>query len=247
MRTIADICYQEENGQCLDLHLPDRDLFPVFVYFHGGGLDSGDKADQKALFQYMLSRGIGVVSANYRMYPHGKYPDFLEDAADAVAWVFKHMGQFGKISGIYVGGSSAGGFLSQMLCFDKSWLSKRGMKPTDIAGFIHDAGQPTCHFRVLQERGMDPRRAMIDESAPLYHVGEDESYSKMLIIVSDADILNRYEQTMLLVSTLKSFGHADHVKLKIMNGKHCAYVDAVNQNGENILGKMAADFIFSVE
>lgn len=48
------------------------------------------------------------------------------------------------------GGSSAGGYISQMLCFDKTWLSKHGIKATDISGFIHDAGQPTCHFNVLR-------------------------------------------------------------------------------------------------
>lgn len=42
---------------------------------------------------------------------------------------------------------------------------------------------------------------------------------------------NRYEQTMLLVSTLKHLGHSENVQLKVMNGKQCAYVNAADQNG----------------
>ena len=105
----------------------------------------------------------------------------------------------------------------------------------------------TCHFNVLRERGIDTRRVIINDSAPLYHIGEDEQYPPMLIIVSDNDMQNRYEQTMLLVSTLKHFGHSKNVQLKIMNGGHCAYVNAVDQNGESVFGKLVMGFIFGVE
>jgi hypothetical protein len=191
----------------------------------------------------MVSHGVAVVSANYRMYPSAKYPDFLEDAADAVAWVFENIGNYGKINGIYVGGSSAGGYISQMLCFDKRWLANHGMKPTDITGFVLDAGQPTCHFNVLRERGIDPRRVIIDDSAPMYHIGADEQYAPMLVIVSDQDMQNRYEQTMLMLSTLKHFGHTENVQLKVMNGRHCAYVNAVDENGESVFGTLVLPFI----
>lgn len=243
MRTLSDICYNQNTQQCLDVHLPACDEFPVFLYFHGGGLETGDKSKQKILFEYMVSHGVAVVSANYRMYPDAKYPDFLVDAADAVAWVFENIGNYGKINGIYVGGSSAGGYISQMLCFDKRWLANHGMKPTDIAGFVLDAGQPTCHFNVLRERGIDSRRVIVDDSAPMYHIGVDEQYAPMLVIVSDQDMQNRYEQTMLMLSTLKHFGHSEKVQLKVMNGTHCAYVNAVDENGDSVFGKLVLAFI----
>lgn len=243
MKTYLDICYNEKNKQYLDIYLPETEEFAVVLYFHGGGIELGDKSDQRTFFDYMVSHGVAVVSANYRMYPAFNYPDFLMDAADAVAWVFKNIGKYGKIKGIYVGGSSAGGYISQMLCFDERWLSKHGIQSIDISGFIHDAGQPTCHFNVLRERGLDTRRVIIDDSAPLYHIDDTKQYPPMLIIVSDNDMQNRYEQTMLLISTLKHFGHCEKVELKIMNGTHCAYVDAVDANGKSILGKIVKDFI----
>ena len=95
----------------------------MFVYFHGGGLERGDKARQTALYQYLTDHGVAVVAPNYRMYPAAHYPDFLADSAKAVAWTLDHIGTYGTATKIYVGGSSAGGYISQMLCFDETWLS----------------------------------------------------------------------------------------------------------------------------
>lgn len=244
MKRINDVCYSKESNQYLDIYLPECESFPVVVYFHGGGIEAGDKSCEQNLLQYMCNHGIAVISANYRMYPNAKYPEFIVDAAQAVAWAFENMGTYGKVEGIYVGGSSAGGYLSQMLCFDSSYLAKHGIKPTDVAGFILDAGQPTSHFNVLREKGVDSRRVIIDETAPLYFVGMEKEYSPMLVIVSDRDMMNRYEQTMLLLSTLKHFGHGDKATLKLMHGTHCAYVNALDENGESILGKLIYEFIY---
>ncbi len=246
MRKITDICYDEKTGQSLDIYLPDSSEFSVIIYFHGGGLVGGDKSYQKVFFDYLVSEGFAVVSANYRLYPNAKYPDFIEDAAGAVAYVFKNLGEYGDVKGIYVGGSSAGGYLSQMLCFDRRWLCVHGIKPSDISGFYHDAGQPTCHFNVLKERGIDSRRVIIDDSSSLYHIGEDEEYPPMLIIVSDNDMKNRYEQTMLLVSTLKHFGHSEKVLLKVMNGGHCSYIDKKDECSKSVFGKLVTDFIRNI-
>lgn len=243
MRTFLDIRYHEDEAQSLNLYLPETDSFPVLVYFHGGGLTGGDKAKQEIPCQYLADHGIGVISANYRMYPRAKFPDFLEDAANAVAWAFANMKNYGNIEKFYVGGSSAGGYISQHLCFDKTWLGKYGIDPMDIAGFVHDAGQPTSHFNVLKERGIDSRRVIVDETAPLYHVGKDEQYPPMLIIVSDNDMQNRYEQTMLLVSTLKHFGHTENVTLQVMHGTHCRYINAVDEAGISVFGKLIETFI----
>ena len=65
----------------------------------------------------------------------------------------------------------------------------------------------------------------------------------MLIIVSDNDMQNRYEQTLLLMSTLKHFGLDKNVKLQVMESTHCAYVRKADENGISIFGKLISDFI----
>lgn len=241
MKSHLDIDYVGNGlkSQSLDIHLPEKESFPVFLYFHGGGIEKGDKRSGGEFIKYLVNNGVCVVSANYRMYPENSYPDFLQDAAAATAWVFKNIENYGRREGIFVGGSSAGGYISMMLCFDKSYLGAHGIFPTDISGFVHDAGQPTAHFNVLKYKGIDPRRVIIDDTAPLYHIGTDKEYSRMLFIVSDNDMKNRYEQTMLTLSTLKHFGHEAKTSLKVMNGTHCAYVNT------EVFGQIIFNFINS--
>ena len=252
MRSFFDISYGnvEEPLEKLDIHLPDEgESFPVFIYFHGGGIYAGDKASENILknAKTVTDRGIAFVSVNYKLYPNTKYPEFIDECEEAVSWISKNIESYCKCSGLYVGGSSAGGYISMMLCFDKSWLAKYGMSPLDIKGYIHDAGQPTAHFTVLKYAGIDSKRVIVDETAPLYHIGTSEEYSNMLFIVSDNDRENRYEQTMLTISTLRHFGHTEpKVQLKVMNGKHCAYTKEFDDNGIGVFGTIVADYIESL-
>lgn len=241
-------------GLSLELHLPDEGTFPLFIYFHGGGLYAGGTYCEP-FAKTLCKAGIGVMSVQYRMYPKEgiaevRYPDYIDDCAASIRWAFDHIGEYGECRGIYAGGSSAGGYISMCLCFDKSHLKKYGLAPTDLAGYIHDAGQPTTHFNVVaKEYGLDSRRVIVDERAPLYHIGEDATYAPMLFIVSDSDMENRYEQTMLVLSTLRHFGHTEEngIYYKEMHGTHCDYVYKLDEDGEGILGKTVAEFIKQVE
>ena len=247
MKTIKDINYGNTNhpDQVLDIHLPDAEEFPVFVYFHGGGIESGDK-EMPELTECLINKGIALVSCNYRMYPTAVYPEFIRDAACAVAWVKNNIENYGKVTKIFVGGSSAGGYLSMMLCFDKKYLSPYGIDPDTIDGFIHDAGQPTCHYNVLRERGLDTRRVIVDESAPVFHITENKNYPPMLFIVSDNDMENRYEQTKLLLSTIRHFnGELPQITLKEMHGTHCQYVHDLEYADHYVFGKIVTDYILS--
>jgi dipeptidyl aminopeptidase/acylaminoacyl peptidase len=177
------------------------------------------------------------------MYPEAKFPDFIEDCAEAVAWLKANISKFGKCNKIFVGGSSAGGYLSMMLCFDDRYLGKFGIKPTDIDAYIHDAGQPTSHFNVLKELGKDDRRVIVDETAPLFFAGTAKEYSPMLFIVSDNDMHCRYEQTMVMIKTLEHFGHKENVFVEVMHGSHCEYVWKKDENGNGVLGTIILSFL----
>ena len=219
MQKFEDLCYGNEK---LDLYLPENGEFDLFVYFHCGGFTGGDKGNHTHIFHHLANAGVAAASVEYRKYPQAKYPDFVEDAAQAVAWLKENIAAYGKCKRIFVGGSSAGGYLSMMLCFDKRWLGKYGIDPMDIDGFIHDAGQPTKHFSILKELGMEGKRIVVDEAAPLYYVGVAETYPPMTFIVSDSDIKNRLEQTQLMISTLRRFDH--EVPMVLRNGKHIHYI-----------------------
>lgn len=250
MKTYQDIYYTKDNdsARALDIYIPDGAVESIFMYIHGGGLDHGNKRDAAdVVSNYLTDRGIAYVSIEYRMYPNAKYPDFINDAAEAVKYIITKKDEyFGGCDKLYVGGSSAGGYLSMMLCFDERYLGGVGLDNSYIAGYFHDAGQPTAHFRTLAERGIDSRRLIVDETSPMYHVGTADSYPPMRFVVSDNDMKGRYEQTMLMLSVLSSFGYEsyDHI---VMNGTHCAYVKRVDESGDSVLGQMIYSFIESVK
>ncbi len=248
MKIIENISYKKTDLDIcmLDIYLPDADSFPLFIFFHGGGLEAGERKGQNFI-ETLINKGVAVISADYRMYPTAVFPDFIEDAAAVVAWANSNMQDYGKVTNIFVGGSSAGGYLSQMLCFDKKYLAVHGIDADKLGGYLHDAGQPTTHYNILRERGIDTRRVIVDEAAPLYHIVGNRDYAPMQIIVSDNDMENRLEQTYLLVSTLKHFEYSDDkLDFRVMkDSTHCSYIHKQNSCGEWIFANMIYEFIAS--
>jgi dipeptidyl aminopeptidase/acylaminoacyl peptidase len=234
----------------LDLYMPDGECTALFLFFHGGGFIEGSRKDittEHPFVKDMIEAGFGVASAEYRMYPDARYPDFIEDAASAVAFVKGGLMEYGGYGKLIVGGCSAGAYMTQMLCFNGAFLKAVGVSNDDITAYVHDAGQPTVHFNVLRERGYDHRRIIVDKEAPLYYVGLEKSYPPMEIIVSDNDIENRYEQTKMLLGTLRHFGYdMSKVHLKNTSGEHVWYVNATDENGESECANLIIPFINSI-
>lgn len=219
-----------------DLHLADDPAAPVLVYFHGGGLEAGARTDNPGLLDGLVAAGIGVAAASYRLYPHARYPDFIEDAAACIAWVAEHL----PGAPLLVGGSSAGAHLAMLLRFDRSRLDAHGLASDAVAGWFFDAGQPTTHFNVLAERGTDPRCVRVDEGAPLFHVDADTSAAPTLFLLAEADVPGRREQTDTLLATLRAFGAADGVRRVVLDGyEHSEYLS--DPTGQARVVELVAD------
>lgn len=221
---LRNVYYTEEKNpdQVLDVFLPKSNVpCPILVYFHGGGLEEGNK--DELLEEKLIQYNIGLVSVNYRLYPKHHYPDFLWDGAVAIKWVLKNLGDN---AGIFVGGSSAGAFIAMMLYFDDKYFTSCDINLQSISGFIFNAGQPTTHYNILRERGLDVRRIVVDEAAPLFHINEYNNQPPMLLLCAEYDLPGRYEQTLLMLRTLKEMHYPEsHVDYKyIKNHMHCDYL-----------------------
>ncbi|MCG6158572.1 alpha/beta hydrolase [Rubinisphaera margarita] len=199
------IYYGPENGteyqqeQCrLDIHLPDEtaEKFPVLVYFHGGGLTGGRRGGPD-----LTEQGVCLVAPSYRLNPKAQCPDYLNDAADALAWTFKNIEQYGgDPNRIFVGGMSAGSYLAAMITMDKSWLDARGVDVDRIAGLLPISGHMITHFTVRKERGLAASCGLCDEFAPLYHVRKTPF--PIFIQCGDNDYPSRQEENELFVSMM---------------------------------------------
>ncbi len=78
---------------------------------------------------------------DYRLYPDVKFPDFLDDAAHAVAWVQQHAQEFGgDPHRVVLMGHSAGAHTAAFLALNRDFLAKRGAKLEWIAGLVGLSG-----------------------------------------------------------------------------------------------------------
>lgn len=229
-----------------DLFLPDSvPCRATLVWLHGGGIESGSRKEQDVLAGELCAGGVAMVSVEYRMYPDAAFPDFLVDCAEAVRWTIDHAEEYGLSSTVLLGGSSAGGYLTMMLCFDRQYLAAFDLAPENLAAFLPDAGQPTAHFNVLKYSGIDSRRLIVDETAPLFHIKDERPGRPMLITVSDNDMPCRLEQNRLLYGTLKHFGYdMSLVEMHVMQGfSHCGYTLARDESGRSIYGQLVRGFL----
>lgn len=212
-RHLKDISYTAVNEQdayrkerCrLDIYYPeDVKEFKTLVWFHGGGLEGGSKG----LREEFRNRGFAVVDVNYRLYPKVKCPGYLEDAALAVSWVFNNIAQYGgSPSKIFIGGHSAGGWLTLMLTLDKRWLAEYGIDADRIAKAYPVGGQTMTHFTIKKERGLDVDLPFIDDMAPSFHVRKEGAPLMLITGDRNLEMLARYEENAHLLAILKHFGH----------------------------------------
>lgn len=207
----------------LDIYYPTNiKNFATIVWFHGGGLTGGEKEIPEALKE----KGFAVVGVNYRLSPNVNAPKYIEDAAAAVAWVFKNISNYGgDTSLIFVSGYSAGGYLTDMIGLDKKWLSVYDIDANDIAGLISLSGQAITHFTIREERGIPGTQPIIDELAPLYYVRIDAP--PLILITGDRELelLGRYEENAYLMRMMKLNGH-QKTKLYELDGYDHGIVDA---------------------
>jgi acetyl esterase/lipase len=222
-RTEAGILYRTSGRvnayareRCrLDVYHPvGASGFATVVWFHGGGLTGGERGVPEAL----KGKGVAVVAAGYRLSPRAKSPAYIEDAAAAVAWTFKHIGEYGgSAERIFVSGHSAGGYLTAMLGLDKRWLAAQRIDADRIAGLIPLSPQAITHFTIRGERKISDKQPIIDRMAPLYHVRKEAP--PILIVTGDREkeMLGRYEENAYLWRMLKLVGHPD-VQLRELPG-----------------------------
>ena len=212
----ADIKDEYQRERCvLDIYYPtNTPNFPTVVWFHGGGMQGG----QKHIAERLKNQGIAIIAVNYRLSPKVNAPVYLEDSAAAVAWAFKNIADLGGDSTkIFVSGSSAGGYLTSMIGLDKSWLAAHDIDADDIAGLIPLAGQTLTHFTIRTERGLPRERPVIDALAPLHHVRGNTP--PILLVTGDRELemLGRYEENAYFYRMLKLAGHPD-VRLMELDG-----------------------------
>ena len=143
----------------------------AIVYLHGGGYTMGNLDSHRGLVaEISKATGIRVLSVDYSLAPEHPFPQAIEDAVNAVRFVY----ELGVAPGrVVVAGDSAGGGLTAA-----TLLSLRDRElPLPAAGILIspwlDLTQSGATMDVLAERDPMVSRALLDQCAEAYLKGQD--------------------------------------------------------------------------
>lgn len=137
--TVTDLPYGDLPRQKLDLYLPAGEAGdgPVLVFFYGGGWERGAKQDLAETATSLAASGMIVAVPDYRLYPQAVFPQFVEDCAKAVSYVWQSVRRpDGSARRLFVGGHSAGAFNAVMLAADERYLAAAGVPSDAVAGYV---------------------------------------------------------------------------------------------------------------
>jgi acetyl esterase/lipase len=117
VEVFKDLSYLPDDADehMLDLYLPgSKDgPFPILLIIHGG---NGKKEDLASWGYNFARKGFAVVSINHRQWPDHSYPDHVNDAFCALAWIYTSQDTYNlDANSVFVMGHSAGGTLAALL------------------------------------------------------------------------------------------------------------------------------------
>lgn len=162
----------------LDVWVPSHPTsakLPVILFFYGGGWHSGERGDYGFAAAAFASQGFVAVIPDYRLVPEVRYPDFLDDAALALRWVWSNIAHYGgDPDKIDVGGHSAGAYIAAMLALDPRWLAAVQLPPHVIkAGVLMSGPFDFAPFREWRGRATFGSYHDPAETQPINHVRAD--------------------------------------------------------------------------
>ena len=189
-RQVAESVAFGDHGQTLDIWAPEKPIagkLPVVIFWYGGGWAKGDRAAYAFAGRALANEGFLVVIPDYRKVPQVRFPAFLEDGAEAVAWVqttsLTHGGDPERVAFM---GHSAGAYQAVMLALDSQWLTAAGVDPATVKAAVGLSGPydfyPFDKPRSIAAMGQWPRP---QETQPIEYARKDAP--PLLLATSDGD------------------------------------------------------------
>lgn len=184
-----DIAYGPASRMKLDIYVPQARSAsaPVVIFLYGGSWQSGSKDDYLFLADALTELGMIVVVPDYRLYPQARFPEFVQDAAHALAWVQTHIESYGGDStALFLMGHSAGAHIAMLLALDSRYLSSAGGSPSVLRGVIGLAGPyDFLPFRSRRMREIFAPAADPRVTQPIYFA--EQSHPPLLLLVGEDD------------------------------------------------------------
>ncbi len=237
---LADVDYAD-NKDKLDIFMPEgASNVPVVVFFHGGGLQRGNKSAGEVLAKTLVPQGIGVVTANYRLSPGVMHPAHIEDATAAFVWTLDKIESYGgDPERVFVAGHSAGAYLATLMSLDPSYLRAHRRALSDVRGAI-----PVSPFLYVEEVAPDRPKTVWGTDVEVWRQASVKPYLSsgkppILLIYADGDADWRREQNDRLEVDLKAAGHSDVKAIEIANRTHGSVMTNMGNPGDSGIERVA--------
>ncbi|TSB22465.1 alpha/beta hydrolase [Psychrobacter sp. YGAH215] len=217
-----NILYGDKPLQDLDIYYPKplakamqskkatadnaiNDSYPMVVFVHGGSWESGNKDEYAFVGQSLAQAGYVTAVINYRKAPEHVYPDYVQDAAQAIAWSYKNAESLhADPKRLAVIGHSAGAFNAVAAVANEDFLAPYGVKPNDISAVIGIAGPYSYDFRKFSSASAFGANATPDNIMPDRNIkGAQPPY---LLLTAEKDKVVHISNTVKMTQALKAAG-----------------------------------------
>jgi arylformamidase len=214
-----EFAYGDDPYQSLEIFEAERPTGDVLLFMHGGGWTSGYKEWMSFMAPAFNALGVTFVSAGYRLAPGHVFPAGFEDAADACAWVVRHIAAHGgDAARVFVGGHSAGGHWAALLAATAEWRRARGLPDDCIRGALAVSGV----YRFGAEGGLSMRPRFLGsasdaevQASPLLRL-QPATCPPLLITHGSRDFAHLIVQAQQMAAALSAAGVA--VQTEIIEG-----------------------------
>lgn len=208
-RQVAEGIAFGSHGQSLDIWAPEAPSsgpLPVVIFWYGGGWAKGDRASYAFAGRALAREGFLVVIPDYRKVPQVHFPAFLDDGAEAVAWVEQNIAQHGgDPARLAFMGHSAGAYEAVMLALDSQRLIAAGANPANVRAAVGLSGpydfHPFTSERAIAAFSEWPRP---EETQPITFARADAP--PLLLVTSDGDETVRPRNANALGAKLRALG-----------------------------------------
>lgn len=187
----GDLSYAADPRQRLDVYSPRHAVGrPVVIFWYGGSWVKGRKSQYRFVGTTLAERGVVAVIPDYRLNPQVHFPTFEEDGARAIAWIERHVAQFGgDPHHIVLMGHSAGGHTAAFLAFNHEFLHKFAVDSRDIVGLVGLSGTYVFVPESDQERAAFPAPYTVSDWQPIRFVDASAPPTLLLHGMDDKEVL----------------------------------------------------------
>ncbi|GAA2225931.1 alpha/beta hydrolase [Herbiconiux moechotypicola] len=230
------------RGHRLDVIVPHErpaHPLPVYVYFHGGGWTSGDKAPLTKYCATQARAGMVVVNVNYRRATRFTMGHMLHDANDALAWVRAHIAEFGgDADRLVLGGDSAGGQLSALLSaavhhpeLAAHYELTPAVTPDALRGLVQHCS--VVDFSVLFEKGFIMSLDFARMLLPSSHAGREPrragraALRRAVAYLSPIEWVDRGYPPVLVTTSERDYFYRANLNFIARLRAHGVHVDAL--------------------